>query len=69
EEQAQEKKSEVEKLIKQYEERITVLGKKEKETKTEEKRKNSSDDIGEKAVTMTSTHYENEYFIVDVPAK
>ena len=39
EEQAQEKKSEVEKLIKQYEERITVLGKKEKETKTEEKRK------------------------------
>ena len=64
EEQAQEKKSEVEKLIKQYEERITVLGKKEKETKTEEKRKGSSDDIGEKFVTMTSTHYENEYFIV-----
>ena len=69
EEQAQEKKSEVEKLIKQYEEHITVFGKKEKETKTEEKRKSSSDDIGEKAVTMTSTHYENEYFIVDVPAK
>ena len=69
EEQAQEKKSEVEKLIKQYEERITVLGKKEKETKTEEKRKSSSDDIGEKSVTMTSTHYENEYFIVDVPSK
>ena len=67
--EAQEKKSEVEKLIKQYEERITVFGKKEKETKTEEKRKSSSDDIGEKAVTMTSTHYENEYFIVDVPAK
>ena len=67
EQQAQEKKSEVEKLIKKYEERITELGKKEKAT--EEKRKSSSDDIGEKAVTMTSTHYENEYFIVDVPAK
>ena len=69
EQQAQEKQSEVEKLIKRYEERITELGKKEKETKTEEKRKSSSDDIGEKSVTMTSTHYENEYFIVDVPAK
>ena len=67
EEQAQEKKSEVEKLIKKYEERITELDKKEKAT--EEKRRSSSDDIGEKAVTMTSTHYENEYFIVDVPAK
>ena len=69
EQQAQEKQSEVEKLIKKYEERITELGKKEKERKTEEKRKSSSDDIGEKAVTMTSTHYENEYFIVDVPSK
>ena len=36
---------------------------------TEEKRKSSSSDIGEKFVTMTSTHYENEYFIVDVPEK
>ena len=71
EQQAQEKKSEVEKLIKKYEERITELGKKEKEKEkeTEEKRKSSSDDIGEKSVTMTTTHYENEYFIVDVPAK
>ena len=67
EQQAQEKKSEVEKLIKKYEERRPELGKKEKET--EEKRTNSSPDIGEKFVTMTSTHYENEYFIVDVPAK
>ena len=45
------------------------MGKKEKEIKTEEKRKSSTDDIGEKAVTITSTHYENEYFIVDVPSK
>ena len=45
EEQAQEKKSEVEKLIKQYEERITVFGKKEKETKTEEKRKKGEEPI------------------------
>lgn len=67
EQQAQEKKSEVEKLIKKYEERRPELGKKEKET--EEKRTSSSPDIGEKPVTMTSTHYENEYFIVDVPAK
>lgn len=67
EQQAQEKKSEVEKLIKKYEERITELDKKEK--LTEEKGKSSSSDIGEKFVTMTSTHYENEYFIVDVPAK
>ena len=67
EQQAQEKKSEVEKLIKKYEERITELDKKEKAI--EEKGKSSSSDIGEKAVTMTSTHYENEYFIVDVPAK
>ncbi len=67
EQQAQEKKSEVEKLIKKYEERITELDKKEKAT--EEKRKSSSSDIGEKFVTMTSTHYENEYFIVDVPEK
>ena len=67
EQQAQEKQSEVEKLIKKYEERITELDKKEKAT--EEKRKSSSSDIGEKFVTMTSTHYENEYFIVDVPEK
>lgn len=39
EQQAQEKQSEVEKLIKKYEERITELGKKEKEIKTEEKKK------------------------------
>ena len=67
EQQAQEKQSEVEKLIKKYEEHRPELGKKEKET--EEKRTSSSPDIGEKDVTMTSTHYENEYFIVDVPAK
>lgn len=69
EKEAQEKQTKIETLVKKYEERITELGKKEKETKTEEKRKSSSDDIGEKPVTMTSTHYENEYFIVDVPAK
>ena len=65
EQQAQEKKSEVEKVIKKYEDRISELKKKESESKVT----NSSDDIGEKPVNMTSTHYENEYFIVDVPAK
>ena len=65
EQQAQEKKSEVEKVIKKYEDRINELKKKESESKVT----NSSDDIGEKPVNMTSTHYENEYFIVDVPAK
>ena len=65
EQQAQEKKSEVEKVIKKYEVRISELKKKESESKVT----NSSDDIGEKPVNMTSTHYENEYFIVDVPAK
>ena len=65
EQQAQEKKSEVEKVIKKYEDRISELKKKESESKVT----NSSDDIGEKPVNMTSTHYENEYFIVDVPVK
>ena len=65
EQQAQEKKSEVEKVIKKYEDRISELKKKESESKVT----NSPDDIGEKPVNMTSTHYENEYFIVDVPAK
>lgn len=68
EQQAQEKKSEVEKLLKKYEDRISEL-KKETDEKKKEKTKSSSDDIGEQPVNMTSTHYENEYFIVDVPAK
>lgn len=68
EQQAQEKKSKVEKIVKKYEDRISEL-KKETDEKKKEKTKSSSDDIGEQPVNMTSTHYENEYFIVDVPAK
>ena len=67
EKEAQEKQTEIEKIVKKYEERITELGKKEKD---QEKRKEySSVNIEEKPVKMTSVHYENEYFIVDVPEK
>ena len=67
EKEAQEKQTEREKIVKKYEERITELGKKEKD---QEKRKEySSVNIEEKPVKMTSVHYENEYFIVDVPEK
>ena len=67
EKEAQEKQTEIEKLVKKYEERITELGKKEKEL--EKRKEASSVNIGEESVKMTSTHYENEYFIVDVPEK
>ena len=67
EKEAQEKQTEIEKLVKKYEERITELGKKEKEL--EKRKEDSSVNIGEESVKMTSTHYENEYFIVDVPEK
>ena len=67
EKEAQEKQTEIEKLVKKYEERITELGKKEKEL--EKRKEDSSVNIGEESIKMTSTHYENEYFIVDVPEK
>ena len=41
----------------------------EKEKELEKRKEDSSLNIGEKFVEMTSTHYENEYFIVDVPEK
>ncbi|WP_314991629.1 hypothetical protein [uncultured Gemella sp.] len=67
EKEAQEKQTEIEKLVKKYEERISELGKKEKEI--EKRKEDTSVNIGEQSVKMTSTHYENEYFIVDVPEK
>lgn len=63
EKEAQEKQTEIEKIVKKYEERISELGKKEK------RKEDSSVNIEEKPVKMTSVHYENEYFIVDVPEK
>ena len=69
EKEAQEKQAEIEKLVKKYEERVTELGKKEKEKELEKRKEDSSVNIGEQSVKMTSTHYENEYFIVDVPEK
>lgn len=69
EKEAQEKQTEIETLVKKYEERITELGKKEKEKELEKRKEDTSLNIGEKFVKMTSTHYENEYFIVDVPEK
>ena len=53
--------------MKKYEERISELGKKEKDQ--EKRKEDSSVNIEEKPVKMTSVHYENEYFIVDVPEK
>ena len=67
EKEAQEKQTEIEKIVKKYEERISELGKKEKEI--EKRKEDTSVNIGEQSVKMTSTHYENEYFIVDVPEK
>ena len=64
---AQEKKSEIEKLVKKYEERITELKKKSKDS--ESKRENSANNSGEKSGKTNTTHYENEYFSVDVPKK
>ena len=67
EKEAQEKQTEIGKIVKKYEERISELGKKEKDQ--EKRKEDTSVNIGEKFVEMTSTHYENEYFIVDVPEK
>ena len=67
EKEAQEKQTEIEKIVKKYEERISELGKKEKDQ--EKGKEDSSVNIEEKPVKMTSVHYENEYFIVDVPEK
>ena len=64
---AQEKKSEIEKLVKKYEERITELKKKSKDI--ESKRENSANNSDEKSGKANTTHYENEYFSVDVPQK
>ena len=56
---AQEKKSEIEKHVKKYEDRIS-------EIKTKE---NSSNKTEEQSGKTNATHYENEYFSVDVPQK
>ena len=56
---AQEKKSEIEKLVKKYEERINEL-------KTKSKASNKTE---EQSGKTNATHYENEYFSVDVPQK
>ena len=65
EQQAQEKQTEVEKIVKKYDERINELKKKENDKKQEK----SSSKSEAKAEQTASTHYENEYFIVDVPEK
>ena len=59
EQQSQEKKSEIEKLVKKYEDRISEIKKKE----------NSSNKTEEQSGKTNATHYENEYFSVDVPKK
>ena len=64
---AQEKKSEIEKLIKKYEERIGELKAKSNDNKV--KKDNSSKNSEEKSGKTNTTHYENEYFSVDVPQK
>ena len=64
---AQEKKSEIEKLIKKYEERIGELKAKSNDNKA--KKENSSKNSEEKSGKTNATHYENEYFSVDVPQK
>ena len=67
EQQAQNKQSEIEKLVKKYEERITELKKKSKDS--ESKKEDSSKSNDEKSGKTNTTHYENEYFSVDVPQK
>ena len=67
EQQAQNKQSEIEKLIKKYEERITELKKKSKDS--ELKKEDSSKNNDEKSGKTKTTHYENEYFSIDVPQK
>ncbi len=64
---AQEKKSEIEKLVKEYEERINELKTKSKDSKTN--KENSAKNSDEKSGKANTTHYENEYFSVDVPKK
>ena len=64
---AQEKKSEIEKLVKKYEERINELKTKSKDSKTN--KENSAKNSDEKSGKANTTHYENEYFSVDVPKK
>ena len=64
---AQEKKSEIEKLIKKYEERIGELKAKSNDNKA--KKENSANNSDEKSGKANTTHYENEYFSVDVPKK
>ena len=67
EQQVQNKQSEIEKLVKKYEERINELKAKSKDSKTN--RENSSKNSEEKSGKSNATHYENEYFSVDVPQK
>ena len=62
EKEAQEKQTEIEKLVKKYEEQI-----KEIEKKTEEKKKATPSD--NTSALSSETHYENEYFSVDIPDK
>ncbi|MDU6573866.1 MAG: hypothetical protein E6510_06575 [Gemella haemolysans] len=65
EQQAQEKQTEVEKLVKKYDERINELKKKE----NDKKQQKSSSKSEAKTEQTASTHYENDYFSVDVPDK
>ena len=67
EQQVQNKQSEIEKLVKKYEERINELKAKSKDSKTNSE--NSSKNSEEKSGKSNATHYENEYFSVDVPQK
>lgn len=67
EQQAQNKQSEIEKLVKKYEERINELKAKSKDTKTN--KENSAKNSEEKSGKANATHYENEYFSIDVPQK
>ena len=67
EQQAQNKQAEIEKLVKKYEERIGELKAKSNDNKV--KKENSSKNSEEKSGKTNTTHYENEYFSVDVPQK
>ena len=67
EQQVQNKQSEIEKLVKKYEERINELKSKSKDSKTN--KENSEKNSEEKSGKANATHYENEYFSIDVPQK
>ena len=67
EQQAQNKQAEIEKLVKKYEERIGELKAKSNDNKA--KKEDSSKNSEEKSGKTNATHYENEYFSVDVPQK